>query len=253
MNINFYKKLNSLTEKTKEVALVTVIDADDKYQELKEKKIALSGQEEIYSDEKSKDKLINVIESFGRDKILKMSNPELKEVELDDGTNLQIYIEPLTDNPRLVLFGAGHIANQVSKIASLMDFEITIVDDREDFLNRDRFPEADHIIVKKYTDFLKDFEVEKNDYIVIITRGHQFDYNVLREVIDTKAKYVGMIGSSKKNKEVFDKLREVDKVTEKQLDTVYTPIGLAIGAETTSEIAVAILGEIVKVRRLQDE
>lgn len=253
MNINFYKKLNSLTEKTKEVVLVTVIDADDKYQGLKEKKIALSGQEEIYSDEKSKDKLINVIESFGRDKILKMSNPELKKVELDDGTNLQIYIEPLTDNPRLVLFGAGHIANQVSKIASLMDFEITIVDDREDFLNRDRFPEADHIIVKKYTDFLKDFEVEKNDYIVIITRGHQFDYNVLREVIDTKAKYVGMIGSSKKNKEVFDKLREVDKVTEKQLDTVYTPIGLAIGAETTSEIAVAILGEIVKVRRLQDE
>lgn len=253
MNINFYKKLNKLTEKTKDVAVVTVINSDEKYKEFKEKKVALSDQEEIYSDEKSMDILTNIIKSFGRDKILKMSNPELKEVELEDRSNVQIYIEPLTDNPRLVLFGAGHIANQVSKIASLMDFEITIVDDREDFLNRDRFPEADHIIVKKYTDFLKDFEVEKNDYIVIITRGHQFDYYVLREVIDTKAKYVGMIGSSKKNKEVFDKLREVDKVTEKQLDTVYTPIGLDIGAETTSEIAVAIMGEIVKVRRLQDE
>ena len=253
MNINFYKKLNDLTEKTKDVAVVTVIDADNKYQALKEKKVALSDKEVIYSDENSKVKLDSIIKSFGRSKILKMSNPETKELKLEDGSIIQIYIEPLTDNPRLVLFGAGHIANQVSKIASLMDFEITVVDDREDFLNKDRFPEADHTIVQKYTDFLKDFKVEKNDYIVIITRGHQFDYDVLREVIDTKAKYVGMIGSSKKIKEVFDKLREVDKTSEEQLDTVYTPIGLDIGAETTSEIAVAIIGEIVKVRRLQDE
>jgi len=253
MNINFYKKLNDLTEKTKDVAVVTVIDADNKYQALKEKKVALSDKEVIYSDENSKVKLDSIIKSFGRSKILKMSNPETKKLKLEDGSIIQIYIEPLTDNPRLVLFGAGHIANQVSKIASLMDFEITVVDDREDFLNKDRFPEADHTIVQKYTDFLKDFKVEKNDYIVIITRGHQFDYDVLREVIDTKAKYVGMIGSSKKIKEVFDKLREVDKTSEEQLDTVYTPIGLEIGAETTSEIAVAILGEIVKVRRLQDE
>ena len=253
MNINFYKKLNDLTEKTKDVAVVTVIDADNKYQELKEKKVALSDKEVIYSDENSKVKLDSIIKSFGRSKILKMSNPETKELKLEDGSIIKIYIEPLTDNPRLVLFGAGHIANQVSKIASLMDFEITVVDDREDFLNNDRFPEADHTIVQKYTEFLKDFKVEKNDYIVIITRGHQFDYDVLREVIDTKAKYVGMIGSSKKIKEVFDKLREVDKTSEEQLDTVYTPIGLDIGAETTSEIAVAIIGEIVKVRRLQDE
>jgi xanthine dehydrogenase accessory factor len=253
MNINFYKKLNDLTEKTKDVAVVTVIDADNKYQELKEKKVALSDKEVIYSDENSKVKLDSIIKSFGRSKILKMSNPETKELKLEDGSIIKIYIEPLTDNPRLVLFGAGHIANQVSKIASLMDFEITVVDDREDFLNKDRFPEADHTIVQKYTDFLKDFKVEKNDYIVIITRGHQFDYDVLREVIDTKAKYVGMIGSSKKIKEVFDKLREVDKTSEEQLNTVYTPIGLDIGAETTSEIAVAIIGEIVKVRRLQDE
>src|SRR6056297_359701 len=249
MNINFYKTLNELTEKTKDVAVVTVIDADNKYQELKEKKFALSDKEIIYSDESSKAKLDSIIKSFGRSKILKMSNPETKELKLEDGSIIQIYIEPLTDNPRLVLFGAGHIANQVSKIASLMDFEITVVDDREDFLNKDRFPEADHTIVQKYTDFLKDFKVEKNDYIVIITRGHQFDYDVLREVIDTKAKYVGMIGSSKKIKEVFDKLREVDKTSEEQLNTVYTPIGLDIGAETTSEIAVAIIGEIVKVRR----
>ena len=253
MNINFYKRLNNLTEKTKDVAVVTVIDADNSYKNLKEEKIALSDNETIYSEESHKEGLEKIIKSFGRDKILKISNPESKELKLDDGSNIQIYIEPLTDNPRLLLFGAGHIANQVSKIASLMDFEITVVDDREDFLNKDRFPEADHTIVQKYADFLKDFEVEKNDYIVIITRGHQFDYDVLREVIDTKAKYVGMIGSSKKIKEVFDKLKDVDKVSEEKLNTVHSPIGLDIGAETTSEIAVAIMGEIVKVRRLQDE
>ncbi len=253
MDLNFYNNLNKLMEKSKDVYVGTIIEADGELSELKGLKFALSKEKAIYSSVDQKESLDEVINEVGKDKIIKMNNPELKELNIKDKSDLELYIEPVTDNPRLVLFGAGHIANQVSKIASLMDFEITIIDDRDEFLNKERFPEADHIIIEQYKDYLKDYEPEKNDYIVIITRGHQFDYEVLSSTIDSDCKYVGMIGSSKKIREVFDKLREVDNVSEELLDTVHTPIGLSIGAETTAEIAVAIMGEIVQVRRQKDE
>ncbi|MFW6312052.1 MAG: XdhC family protein [Nanoarchaeota archaeon] len=253
MKSNFYKNLNELTEDFKEVCVGTIVNAKEKLSELKEAKFALTKEKIIYSNSDQAEKLKEIVDTVGKNNILKMSNPELKEVIVNGKGKVELYLEPVTDNPRLILFGAGHIANQVSKIASLMDFKITIIDDREKFLNRERFPEADHIIVKKYTDYLKEYEPEKNDYVVIITRGHQFDYDVLSGVIDKDCKYVGMIGSSKKIGEVFDKLREVDNTSEELLDTVYTPIGLDIGAQTTAEIAIAIMGEIVKVRRTKDE
>lgn len=249
MKLNFYKELNDLTDDFKEVFVGTIVKTDEKLSELKETKFALTKEKTIYSSPNQAENLKEVLETVGKNNILKISNPELKEVEVSGKGKVELYLEPVTDNPRLILFGAGHIANQVSKIASLMDFEITIVDDREKFLNRERFPEADHLIVKDYIDYLDEYEPEKNDYVVIITRGHQFDYDVLSGVIDEDCKYVGMIGSSKKIGEVFDKLREVENISEELLDSVYTPIGLDIGAQTTAEIAVAIMGEIVKVRR----
>ena len=253
MDINFYNKLNKKMEKSKDVYVGTIVEADGKLSELKELKFALTETEVLYSNPDKKADIDQIIEQIDKDKILNMNNPELNKLSIENKGEIELYIEPVSDNPRLVLFGAGHIANQVSKIASLMDFEITIIDDRAEFLNKERFPEADHIIVEKYTDYLKRYEPEKNDYVVIITRGHQFDYEVLSSVIDKECKYVGMIGSSKKIREVFDRLREVDNVSEELLKTVHTPIGLSIGAETTAEIAVAIMAEIVQVRRQKDE
>ncbi len=253
MKANFYNELNNLTEDFKEVFVGTIVNTDQKHSELKEVKFALTKEKTIYSSSDQTEKINEILETIGKDNILKMNNPGLKEIELNGKGKVELYLEPVTDNPRLILFGAGHIANQVSKIASLMDFEITVIDDREKFLNKERFPEADHLIVKDYSDYLNEYEPEKNDYVVIITRGHQFDYDVLSGVIDEDCKYVGMIGSSKKIGEVFDELRKVDNASEELLDTVYTPIGLDIGAQTTAEIAVAIMGEIVKVRRTKDE
>ena len=253
MDLEFYNNLNRLTEEYKDVYVGTIIEAEGKLSDLEEIKFALTAKELFYSDLDKKKEIDKIIKAVGKEKIIKMHNPELKELKIEDESKVRIYLEPVTDNPRLILFGAGHIANSVSKIASLMDFQINVIDDREEFVNKDRFPEADHLVVKKYIDYLKEYQAEKNDYIVIITRGHQFDYEVLSHTIGSKAKYVGMIGSSKKIKEVFDRLREVDEVEESLLKSVHTPIGLEIGAETTSEIAVAIIAEIVKVRREKDE
>lgn len=253
MKVNFYLKLKQLSKRDNNLIVGTVISADKEYKNLQGEKFILTDKDHLkYSNEKYKDEINCLIEKLGKDTLLNLDNPEHKTLKIND-SDLEIYLEPVVDNPRLILFGAGHIANSVSKVASLMDFEITVIDDRKEFLNKERFPEVDHLILKSYKKYLSEYKVEKNDYIVIVTRGHQFDYDVLRKVIDKNCKYIGMIGSSKKIKEVYDRLREEDNVNEELLKSVHSPIGLAIGAETTSEIAVAIIAEIVEVRRLKNE
>ncbi|MCF8008182.1 MAG: XdhC family protein [Halanaerobiales bacterium] len=253
MKVNFYQKLNQLSKKGNNLVVSTVISADNEYKILKGEKFILVDNDHLeYSNEKNKEKINCLIKEIGKKTLLNFDNPQLKTLKIDD-SNLKVYLEPVVDNPRLILFGAGHIANSVSKVASLMDFEITVIDDRKEFLNRERFPEIDHLILKSYKNYLSEYKVEKNDYIVILTRGHQFDYDVLREVIDKNCKYIGMIGSSKKVKEVYDRLKEVDNINDQLLKSIHSPIGLAIGAETTAEIAVAIIAEIIKIRRAKDE
>lgn len=178
----------------------------------------------------------------------KKTEAELKEIELDKNNNLEFFLEPVVDTPRLIVFGAGHIAEPLVKICSLLDFSITVVDDREDFLNFERFPTADQLLALEYQEFFANTKIKENDYLVIITRGHQYDYQVLKNVIKSKANYIGMIGSSRKIKNVYDKLRQ-DGFTEEDLAEVKAPIGIDIASETPAEIAVAIAAEIIARRR----
>ena len=176
------------------------------------------------------------------------TEPELKKIELDKDNKLEFFLEPVMDIPRLIVFGAGHIAEPLVKICSLLDFSITVVDDREDFLNFEKFPNADQLLALKYREFFTNSEIKENDYLVIITRGHQYDYQVLKNVIRSKASYIGMIGSSKKIKNVYDKLLEKG-FTEEELAEVKAPIGLDIASETPAEIAISIAAEIIALRR----
>lgn len=178
----------------------------------------------------------------------KSIDSELRELSLDAENKLEIFLEPVVDKPQLKVFGAGHIAKQLVKICSLMDFNITVIDDREEFLNHDSFPTADQRLVMPYSEYFNKYKIKENDYLVTVTRGHQYDYDVLKNVINSEADYIGMIGSSKKNKTVFGQLKE-DGISEEKLAEVHAPIGLAIGSETPAEIAVAIAAEIIAVRR----
>ena len=124
---------------------------------------------------------------------------------------------------------------------------MTVIDDRNSFANRERFAEADEIVVEEFGEVFKKTRPSRNEYAVIVTRGHKHDSVVLEEVLKNPPKYTGMIGSKRKVKIIFDDLRRKG-VTEDLLQTVHAPIGIDIGAETPQEIAVSIVAELIKIR-----
>lgn len=161
-----------------------------------------------------------------------------------DGT----VIEPIVSSSFLYLFGAGHVSQFVSRIAAMVDFNVIVVDDRSDFANAERFPEAAQIIVEDFRDACRDLVFHGNEYVAILTRGHKHDALVLEEIMKKPTRYVGMIGSRRKTKLVFDYLK-ASGFEEAALKTVHAPIGLEIRAETPQEIAVSIVAELIEARR----
>jgi xanthine dehydrogenase accessory factor len=164
------------------------------------------------------------------------------------GGNMEVFIEPIISDPVLYVFGGGHISFSISKIGKMLGFRVVVIDDRQEFANPRRFPEADETIARDIEMVIPELKINKSSYIVIVTRGHILDERVLEWAIRTNAKYIGMIGSRKKNAIVFSHL-ESRGVSRELLETVHAPIGLDINAETPEEIAVSILAEIIMVRR----
>ncbi len=247
---NIYKDIKVAFDSPQKaiVATVTEVEGSNLENVFGEKIIIKENNEIQFSSEDlkkifSKKELIDDLVDY-----LYLEESQAKKVELPEG-EIELFFEPLLEKSRLIIFGAGHIAKPLAKIAKMINFEITIVDDRDEFINADRFPAADYLECKSFADFTDELEVRKNDYLVIVTRGHQFDYQVLRDVIKSQAAYIGMIGSSRKINQVYTELRETDKLSEELLETVHAPIGLEIGAETPEEIAVAIAGQLISVRR----
>jgi len=159
-----------------------------------------------------------------------------------------VFLEVVSPPEELVIVGAGHIAVPLARMAKVLDFEVTVIDDRSAFANRARFPEADRIIAADIGKTVADLAVGPTTYLVLITRGHTLDQAALMQVIHKPAAYIGMIGSQSRVRAVFDHLRAMG-VAEERIQRVYAPIGLRIGAETPAEIATSILAELVAVRR----
>jgi xanthine dehydrogenase accessory factor len=157
-------------------------------------------------------------------------------------------IEPIVSSSLLYLFGAGHVSQYVSRVAAMVDFNIVVIDDRSDFANDERFPEAQEIIIDDFLNVFDRLTFHGNEYVAILTRGHKHDALVLEEVMKKPTRYVGMIGSKRKTKLILDHLKEKG-FEENALKSVHAPIGLGIEAETPQEIAVSIVAEMIKVRR----
>jgi len=187
----------------------------------------------------------------GKGKILNYSlnreNAALEEGAICGG-EIKVFIDVLSPKEEVIIFGAGHISVYVAKLAKMVGFRVTIVDEREEFANQSRFPEADRIITEEVRKALKFLEITSSTYIIIVTRGHLKDEEVLASVIRAKANYIGMIGSKKKNETIFQHLIEKG-ISSAELERVYAPIGLDIGAQTPEEIAVSIMAEIIQIRR----
>jgi xanthine dehydrogenase accessory factor len=161
----------------------------------------------------------------------------------------EIILEPIMGNPSLIIFGGGHVSKYITRIAAMVGFRVTIVDDREKYSNPQRFPEAIQTVVADFEGVFQKLSVKPSTYIVIVTHGHQYDEIVLEQAIKTSANYIGMIGSKRKIMTTFEHLLQRG-VLKQQIDKVHAPIGIDIKAVTAEEIAVSIVAELVHIRRL---
>jgi xanthine dehydrogenase accessory factor len=164
------------------------------------------------------------------------------------GGTLEIFIEPVLPTPLLYIFGAGHVGHELSKAATRAGFDVIVTDDRDVYANKERYPEASQVIAEDFDQAFARLTPNEASYIVIVTRGHRDDMRVLRWAVQTKAKYIGMVGSKRKAITVFRELVK-EGLKPELFERVHSPVGLDIGAITPEEIAISITAELIGIRR----
>jgi xanthine dehydrogenase accessory factor len=177
-----------------------------------------------------------------------LSDDLAEESGLICGGQMDVFIEPIEPAPHLYILGAGHVGYELGQIAAPVGFRLHVVDDRQKFANHDRFPSADEVIVESLDTWVASADIPSTAYVVVLTRGHRQDFDVLRALSARTFRYVGLIGSRAKVARLTDALREAG-VGDEWLRRLRAPIGLDIGAVSPEEIAVAILAELIAVRR----
>jgi len=178
---------------------------------------------------------------------LKRREPRLVVSSDDLGGSVELFVEPILADPVLYIFGGGHVSAQIIPLASRVGFKVEVIDDRPEFADPVKFPDATKVHQYPFEGVLGKLPVDESSYLIIVTRGHIHDKTVLEQCLRTKAKYIGMIGSRRKKAMIYEKLLE-EGFTRSDLDRVHAPIGLDIGAETPEEIAVSIVAELIRVR-----
>jgi xanthine dehydrogenase accessory factor len=165
----------------------------------------------------------------------------------EDGNPVDLFVEPVLSDPKLFIFGGGHVSLELVPMAGRAGFKVTVIDDREEYAVPDRFPGAVNVFQYPFEGVIHQLTIDASSYLVIITHGHKHDKTILEQALKTPARYIGMIGSRRKIKMIYDKLLE-QGFTSEDLQQVHSPIGLDIGAETPQEIAVSIVAELIKIR-----
>jgi xanthine dehydrogenase accessory factor len=171
--------------------------------------------------------------------------PKPATVTLSNGA--QVFVDVFAEPPEVVIIGGGHVGRSLATVAKFLGFRLAVIDDREEFANRERFPEADTVIAGDIEATLDGYPATRNSAIVIVTRGHKYDYQALSAAARSKAGYVGLMGSRRKVTLIYRQLL-ADGVPEARLRDIHAPIGLDIGAVSPEEIAVSIMAEITMHR-----
>jgi xanthine dehydrogenase accessory factor len=179
---------------------------------------------------------------------LQFTNIDLKSAQMITVGQHRIFLEPIGQHSTVYIVGAGHIAQKLAPLTTMVGFQTIVLDDRKDFISPDRFPSVDEcILLEDFEHVFQNIPIDGQSYVVVVTRGHQLDKSVLRQALETKSTYIGMIGSRRKIKLTFEALLS-DGVSEDVLAQVHSPIGLNIGAETPEEIAISIVAELIQHR-----
>ncbi len=171
-------------------------------------------------------------------------------IPMGEGKEVEVYLEIQRPIPELWIVGAGHIGQSLAAAASLLGFQVSVLDDRADFVTKERFPTADRLLTVDFSDPFADMTFQKWTHVVLVTRGHRFDYECLRRIlmVDPFPSYVGMIGSQRRVRATFGQLME-EGIPRERIAAVHAPIGLDLGAETPAEIAISVAAEVVLAAR----
>lgn len=232
MGRDFYSKLKKLLDTNQEVYLIKFLDEKNNISN----KVIKINKELVFESQDNIIEYTNIINKIN-------INKNEKRIKINE--NLQLIIEHIKGKPQLVICGGGHIALSLSSMAKMLDFNVTVIDDREEFANKERFPEADNVICDNFNNALDNISFNKNSYFVIVTRGHKADQECLEKILKNEFRYLGMIGSKAKVANSIRQLIEKGYTTE-QINKVHAPIGISINAKTPAEISISILAQIIQ-------
>ena len=236
MSRQFYETLRSLLASGGSALMATVTDGTLSGHDLTAEKAFLCGEKITPQNP--------ALEGFWRENFRALGDGPLPRTAEVNGVSL--LAEQMSARQKLIICGGGHIAKPLAEIGSLLDFDVTVIDDREEFANRERFPRASQVLCMPFAQAMESVPYTDGSYFVIITRGHADDRLCLERILPRRFAYCGMIGSRKKVAVVMEQM-EREGYTREQLARVHSPIGLRIGAETPAEIAVCIAAEIIQV------
>lgn len=242
--MELYRRLYDVLNTGKKAALVTITNSSKK--EVVGGKILVDDSGIIKVGEMSRE-VFKVAKELAQEVFAK-NTPFSLEKRVCDGLDVEFFVETIAPAPKAILFGGGHVSFAVAEMLNRVGFSITIVDDRSEFASKERFPFADKILCCSFQEAIQSLEIDGNTYVIIMTRGHLHDYECLAGVLNSEAKYIGMIGSRRKVKLLKERLNK-EGFTEERISSIYAPIGLDIGAETPGEIAISIVAELIAIRR----
>ncbi len=247
-----YTELALRQERREPCALVLLVESRGSVPAKTGAKMLVSGSGEIIGTigggTMEKDAIERALQAMATGK------PETMQIDLSAaptyvcGGSATLYIEPVLPSCGLIIAGAGHVGQTLCKVAAYAGFSVTVVDDRDEFVDPAILPDADRVLATDFATMFKRLEVNSSTYIVCATRGHTHDYTVVRDALATAAPYVGLVGSRSKRSGFLKRLEDEDGFSRKELTRLYTPVGLNIGAVSPSEIAVSITAELIRVR-----
>ncbi len=254
--MSLFQKIIQLQKEKKQAVLITVISAKGSVPRVAGSKMLVQQDGTIHGTIGG-----GAVEKIVIDEALQTlhsGKPRIVKHDLDDkngadtgmvcGGNMEFFLEPLLSAEKLYIFGGGHIALHLSRLAEIMDWPFVVIDDRSEFCNPQRFPDAAELYNEAPAAFAEKVTLTDTDYVVVITHGHEYDYEILKHILKKKFAYLGMIGSKVKRRDIYGKLTENNGFTEKDLQKIHSPIGLKIGGETPQEIALSIMAELIQIK-----
>ncbi len=246
---DFAQAINDALEGEQAVVLATLIAADGAWRPCIGQQMLVHENSEtlgtLMLPDAPEGLTLQLIESA--QKAISTGKPHIENIPGSANAWAEVFIEPFVPNPVLLIAGAGHIAAPLAALAQLMNFSVSVTDDRASFASRERFPTAKQLLVGDIESILKDYPITPRTHVVLVTRAHAHDVQGLRAIIDSPAAYIGMIGSQRRVWAVFKLLHE-EGVPARKLARVRAPIGLDLGGGTPEEIALCIMAEIIMLR-----